>query len=249
MNAAIDWDYSRLAASYDLRPDYCAELVRGVLAELAIDAGSRLLDVGAGTGKLTRLLCETGATVIACEPNGQMRAIGAGKADCPGSRWLAARGQALPVGTASVDLVAYGSSFNVLPAAQALDECARVLRPGGHLLALWNHRDLDDPLQRDVEAVIHHHLPGFDYGRRRQDPAPVLAGHGGFAPAQSRQSRFVVELDARAWLQAWRSHATLQRQAGDRLDSIIDAIAALLAGRQWLQVPYHTRAWWAQSAA
>lgn len=240
------WDYTALATHYDLRPDYDRGLVGRVLAGFKLVADSRILDVGAGTGKLTGLLCATGAQVLACEPNPAMRRLGTRKPDCRTASWIGGCGESLPVREASVDLIGYGSSFNVLNPHRALHEAARALRPGGHWLALWNHRDLDDALQQQVEAVIRHHLPAFDPGRRRQDPSAAVDASAAFGRVRHAEARFAVRIEAATWLRAWRSHATLQRQAGGDFERILGEFARLLRGQTQLHVPYHTRLWWAK---
>ena len=142
--------------------------------------------------------------------------------------------------------MAYGSSFNVLAAGAALDECARILRIGGIWLALWNHRDLLDPLQRAVELLIQRHVPNYDYGRRRQSPEADVSLHGAFGKVTASQRCFVAEVRARDWVEAWRSHATLQRQAGSRHALVLREISALVAGQHTLRVPYQTKLWWAK---
>ncbi len=243
---SLDWDYTRLACTYDLRADYHAGLISHTLQRLGLPAGALTLEVGAGTGKLTKLLCHHGLEVIASEPNASMRKVALFKPELRSARWLACRGEALPLPAGSVQLVAYGSSFNVLPAQQALDECARVLSAGGHWLALWNHRDLDDPLQREVEVLIRHHLPDYDYGLRRVSPEPEVAIHGAFTQIEAAQQRFMVEVDAGDWMLAWQAHATLQRQAGQRLPRILDELRSLLGAATTLRIPYFTRLWTAQ---
>ncbi len=243
---ALDWDYTRLASTYDLRADYHAGLVEQTLQRLGLPPGAWALEVGAGTGKLTGLLCGHGLQVLASEPNTSMRTVALAKPALRRAQWLACRGEALPLAAGAVRLVAYGSSFNVLPAQQALDECARVLAPGGYWLALWNHRDLDDPLQREVEALIRHHLPGYDYGQRRVSPQDSVMGHGAFSHIDAAEQQFVVEVDADDWMMAWKSHATLQRQAGTRLPYILQDIRSLVATSSALRIPYFTRLWTAQ---
>jgi ubiquinone/menaquinone biosynthesis C-methylase UbiE len=243
------WDYSALAASYDLRAEYDATLLADTLAGFGLGAQHHVLDVGAGTGKLTHRLCASGASVLACEPNAQMRARGLAQPACRDARWIAGCGEALPLRDASVDLIAYGSSFNVLDPVAALREAARVLRPRGHWLALWNHRDLDDPLQRELEAIIHRRVPRFDYGSRRRDPAKVVAASGAFEPLRRAAARFVTRVDSAAWLQAWRSHATLRGQAGAGFDALLLEFERLLRGRAQIEVPYHTRLWWTRRHA
>ena len=241
--AARRWDYSNLAASYDLRVDYSSVLIADILQELGLKAGDAALDVGAGTGKLTALLRAFGLDVIAIEPNAAMNSLALEKPSLDETLWVAACGEALPIAARAVRLAAYGSSFNVLETQSALDECARVLQPRGHWLAVWNHRDLQDPLQREVEAVLHFHLPNFDYGSRRESPAGVVESHPAFGAASAYEHRFVAELRSDAWMRAWQSHATLQRQAGPRLATILGDIEALVAGAERVSVPYFTRAW------
>jgi ubiquinone/menaquinone biosynthesis C-methylase UbiE len=242
----IDWDYGPLAEHYDARPHYARDLLPEILRERGIPAGARALDIGAGTGRLTEQLCEAGLCVVALEPNAKMRARALAKTVARQAMWVAAVGEALPCGAACADLVAFGSSFNVLDARRALDESARVLRPGGIWLALWNHRDLDDPLQQEVEAIVRLHVPGFVAGRRRESPAADIAAHGGFEDVRYHERTFVADLEAAQWLEAWRSHATLRRQAGARLPGVLRDIEAATGGAPVLHVPYASRAWTAR---
>lgn len=246
------WDYSALAAHYDHRPDYSAELLRKVLDSLNPDRQLPWLDVGAGTGKLSRLLSPAAGQLIALEPNAAMRAHGLRNTAGRAIQWLAASGESIPLPNHSLGLIAYGSSHNVLDAERAHREATRLLASGGIWMAVWNHRDLADPLQQQVEALIEAQIPGYERGARRQNPLPDLLDRGGFRDAGEYQHRFEVEVNLSHWLDAWRSHATLQRQAGPRWESIQSAIAelarhALEAGSaQRLRVPYFTRLYWAR---
>ncbi len=246
--SALAWDYSSLARSYDARPDYAADLVADVLRGIDVNSTSRVIDVGAGTGALTAHLCAVSLDVLACEPNEEMRKRGRVRAGCQTARWINARGEALPVADSGVDLVCYGSSFNVIPAPIALAEARRVLGADGHWVALWNHRDLDDPLQQAVERCIRHRVPHYSPGRRRDDPRADVDACGGFLPAQTAQARVVHTVDSAEWLRAWRSHATLKQQAGDAFERVLQDIAELLVGTATLQVPYLTRMYWARRA-
>lgn len=242
----LAWDYTQLADSYERRADYHAGLVLHTLESLQLGPDAVALEVGAGTGKLTGLLCRHGLTVLATEPNPRMRDVALSRSSLHRAHWVACRGEALPLRGGAADLVAYGSSFNVLPAHIALDECARVLKPGGYWLALWNHRDLNDPLQREVEAIILRHLPGYDYGSRRESPAADVAAHGAFGDIQAVEQRFVAEISADDWMLAWQSHATLARQAGSKLPQVLENLQTLLGEENTLHVPYFTRVWTAK---
>jgi SAM-dependent methyltransferase len=126
-----------------------------VLALLRIGPGDSVLDLAAGTGKLTRLLVESGATVIAVEPVAEMRAR------LPDSvRALDGTAEAIPQEDSSVDLVTVAQAFHWFDGDAALAEIHRVLHPGGRLALVWNRRIDDDPVNRAIAAIVDPHRAG-----------------------------------------------------------------------------------------
>ena len=249
MNAAtaLDWDYGALAAHYRHRAPYAASALARLFTLIALDAGATAADVGAGTGRLTAALVAERFDVIAIEPNDAMRSIGA--AFVPGARWLATRGEATGLADASCDLVAFGSSFNVLPAAVALAEAARILRPGSWLACLWNHRDLGDPLQAALQAAIEREVPGYTHGSRREDPRPAIAADGAFDSASALEGTIVHDVASADFVDGFRAHATLVRQAGDRMPRALEALSRVLDRRERIAVPFVTRVFAARRRA
>ena len=120
------------AAAYERgRPGYPAEAIRWLVADLRLDPGRTVLDVGAGTGKLTRELVSSGATVVAVEPVPAMRAVL--EQAVPAARALEGTAEALPIADASVDAIVAGSAFHWFDGPAAVAEFHRVLRAGGRL--------------------------------------------------------------------------------------------------------------------
>lgn len=241
----MHWDYSKLARHYDKRPDYSSAALQTLFDHIGLGAAWSVVDMGAGTGKLTRQLSKVGCEIAAVEPNAAMRRIGMDNVQQHNCRWLDTMAEHTGLPNTAFDLVIFGSSFNVVDQCKALQESARLLRPGGWFACLWNHRDLTDDLQQAVEGIILSSLPDYDYGSRRRDQAQVIDDSGLFGEVQKTESRFLRELDALAYVEAWRSHATLARQAGDQFPKIIDAIEELVSGMKTIEVPYHTRIWYA----
>lgn len=235
----LDWDYSALAAHYGLRAPYAPAALDALFARLALPAGSDCVDIGAGTGRLTAALVARGLRTTAVEPNEPMRAIG--QRDVAQARWLPTRGEASGLPPQCCALLTFGSSFNVLPPQAALDTAALLLRPAGWLVCLWNHRDLDDPLQARLQAAIERHVPGYAHGRRRDDPSATIAADGRFGEVVRLSGTLLHTTPARAFVGGFRAHATLVRQAGAALPAVLDAMAAVLAGRERIDVPFVTR--------
>jgi SAM-dependent methyltransferase len=119
---------------------------------LDLGPGRRVLDLAAGTGKLTRELLGHGAAVLAVEPvEGMRRALARA---VPGAEVVAGVAQAIPLGTATVDALTVAQALHWFAGEEAVAEMHRVLRPGSHLAVVWNRRDLSDPLQATLDRLM-----------------------------------------------------------------------------------------------
>ncbi len=143
------------------RPTYAPEALAFLAKRLPL---TRVLDLGAGTGKLTRQLVALGADVVAVEPGDAMRAVL--ERVVPEAQALAGSAEHIPLPEASVDAVTVGQAFHWFKPAEALAEMHRVLRPGGGYALLWNRWDDDDPLLRELDGLIQRLRPEGTHGGR-----------------------------------------------------------------------------------
>jgi SAM-dependent methyltransferase len=141
------------AASYERgRPTYPEQAVDWLAGQLRLGPGRTVVDIGAGTGKLTRMLVPTEATVMAVEPVEAMSdllrqllpevELRQGTADNTG------------LAPASVDAVTAGQAFHWFANPAGLTEFHRILRPGGGLGLIWNQRQRNDPMWVSVDNLI-----------------------------------------------------------------------------------------------
>jgi SAM-dependent methyltransferase len=145
--------FSRAAAEYERgRPGYPAAAVRWLADRLELRPGRTVVDIGAGTGKLTRELLRTGVEVIAAEPVQAMRAVL--EQAVPGIAVLDAPAEALPLPAASADAIVVASAFHWFDGDAALAEFHRVLRSRGRLALLWNRRRHEERLHQEIDAII-----------------------------------------------------------------------------------------------
>ena len=153
----LAFSFGRIAAEYDdVRPEYAPEALDRATEALGLDDGSRVVDLAAGSGKLTRALAPRFAEVVAVEPNDDMRGVLAGRsADV---RVLAGTAERLPLPDGSADAVFVGDAFHWFDGPAAVAELSRVVRPGGGVALLWNHwwSDGDD----GTVNSLHPPLPG-----------------------------------------------------------------------------------------
>ena len=176
------------------RPEYPPEAVAWIAEELDLRPGRTVLDLGAGTGKLTRALVQTGAHVIAVEPGEEMlrqltRAV-------PAAEALHGAAEAIPLPADSVDAATMGQSFHWFRHDEALPELHRVLRPDSAIALLWNWRDQESPVQDRVNDLIEAFVPA---GRPRGGEwlRPLDASEL-FSAAVKREFPFSQRLDADA---------------------------------------------------
>ena len=241
-----EWDYTSLADAYLKRPDYSDAAVNAMLKIAGVREGASVCDVGAGVAHLTLMLANRGYKVNAVEPNDAMRRNGAVRsASYSNVNWFEGVGETTGQDSRQFDLVTFGSSFNVCDRSATLKETARILKPHGWFACMWNHRDLEDPIQIQIEATIRKRIPEYEYGSRREDQTKVINESGLFGPVIRVAGDVVHTQSTKDCVEAWRSHATLERQAGEKFYTIVADIESYLTSLDVveIQIPYTTHIW------
>lgn len=244
-----EWDYTSLADAYLKRPDYSDEALAALFEKTHIKSGQLVCDVGAGTAHLTRKLLAYGLTVHAVEPNDAMRRNGiAITKNEPHVQWFEGTGEQTGQADHLFDLVTFGSSFNVVDHVKTFPEIQRILKPKGWFACMWNHRNLDDPIQAEIEAIIQRHVPDYDYGLRRAEQTDLINSSGLFGEVFKIEGTVQHQQSLEDCIEAWRSHGTLARQSGEAFPLIIAAIETYLRSlnQTSIPIPYTTRIWTAQ---
>jgi SAM-dependent methyltransferase len=225
-----------LAERYErARPSYPPEAVDLLVAELGIGPGRRVLDLAAGTGKLTRLLVPFGADLVAVEPLGAMRDQLAAAA--PAIEALAGSAESVPLPDASVDAVTVAQAFHWFDAPTALDELARVLRAGGGLALLWNERDDSVPWVAELSRIMRWSAsmpydPATDW-------AAVVASSGHFTPLRSASIKHVQVLDVALLVDRVASSSYIAAMEPRAQQAILDEVRALVADfSEPFELPY-----------
>ena len=226
--------FGRAVEAYERsRPGYPAAALDWVLPPGA----RQVVDVGAGTGKLTRELVARGLSVTAVEPDGAMRAELERRV--PQATALAGTGESLPLPDGCADAVLFAQSWHWVDPQAAGAEVARVLRPGGRLGLLWNLRDNRVPWVHDLEEImmISGGSPGYGW-----DPGLALPG----SPLESREVAWTHRLavDALVDMVASRSYV-IDKPDAERaavLARVRELVATHpdLAGQDAVDVPYLT---------
>jgi SAM-dependent methyltransferase len=185
--------FGRAADAYERgRPGYPPEAVAHMASELGLGPGATVLDLAAGTGKLTRMLAATGATVIAVEPVEAMRRVLV--AALPGVEVLEGTAEAIPVADGAVDAITVAQAFHWFDAERAFADIHRALRPGGGLGLIWNMFDTSVEWVAAMQALVHIHRRGEpQYGRSGWREALVASGL--FGPVTEGTFGLVQELD------------------------------------------------------
>ena len=224
---------AEVAGAYERgRPTYPEDAVRW----LAGDEPRDVVDLGAGTGKLTRALVALGHRVTAVEPLTEMREQL--QEAVPGVVAVSGNAESMPLDDASADVVSCAQAFHWFDHAVALPEIARVLRPGGRLALVWNSRDDCEPWVAQLSEII---------GNETVGPTDVVApidASGFFEPVETNELHFEQALDRATLLDLVLSRSYCAKlPQGDR-EPIFEAVGRLYdttAGAEGVRLAYVTQ--------
>ena len=220
--------FQRGADAYERgRPGYPGEAVEWLCEQLRLGPGRTVLDVAAGTGKLTRELVRSGATVVAVEPVPGMRTVL--EQVVPDAHALSGTAEALPVGDGTVDAVTVAQAFHWFDGPAAVAEFHRVLRPRGRFGLTWNRRLVDEPIHRAVREIIdpyHRDSPSHYRGEWRH-----AVGDGGlFITVGEIEVPFEQVLDVDEFIDRFTSISYIAALPDREHETVVDRIQAVAAG-------------------
>lgn len=233
------------AASYEAaRPGYPDEAIAVLADAVGLAAGVRVCDLAAGTGKFTRRLVELGASVVAIEPVPGMRAQLHGV--LPDVEVIEGTAEHIPLPDASVDVVTVAQAFHWFDAGPALEEIARVLRPGGGLALLWNERDEAEAWVAEMSRLIRWHERTVSR-YQHTDWAEIVASSGRFTQLQERVVSWEQPLTHALLAERVRSISYVAAMPEPERERLAGEVVALVARRvEPVPLPYLCRVQWAR---
>ena len=235
--------FASVADAYERgRPSYPTEAINRIVTDLGLTAASRVLDLAAGTGKLSRLLHPRVGHTVAVEPAQAMRARIA--ADLPDVTVLDGTAEAIPLRDHEVDAVVIGQAFHWFRTAMATAEIARVLTAGGGIALLWNTPTWtfeSTPWLDDFRQIVAHHKQAagayparegawqneFDRLRLFEDLEHFHVAH----TQTLEPSDFLAQVASWSWIANLMSE---QRRA------VLDEVEELVRGHHEIVIPYRT---------
>ena len=208
--------FADVAGAYERgRPGYPDDAVRWLVGFEPCD----VIDLGAGTGKLTRTLVGLGHRVIAVEPLEEMRAQL--EVAVPSVPVVAGRAESMPLPDGSADVVTSAQAFHWFDHDDALPEIARVLRADGRLALVWNSRDDRDPWMSRLSAII------GNESIQESDVVPVLDASGLFRWVDTKRFTFEQILDRDGLLDLVLSRSYLAKLPAPEREPVLEDVGAL----------------------
>jgi SAM-dependent methyltransferase len=225
--------FASVASEYErARPGYPEEAVRW----LAGDEPRDVVDLGAGTGKVTRGLVALGHRVTAVEPLPEM--LAELRRAVPGARALVGSAEQVPLPDGAADVIVAAQAFHWFDHAAALPEIARVLRPGGVLALVWNMRDDREPWVATLSAKIGGETVD-DWG----DVTAPVGASGLFGPLERASFEWSQRLDRVRLRELVLSRSYCANRTPEEREPVlaeVDAIYREAAGPDGLELPYVT---------
>ena len=239
------------AAVYERsRPSYPPAAVAWLVDALGVGPGARVVDLAAGTGKLTRLLVPTGAALVAVEPvEGMRRVLAEVVPDVP---IVAGAAEALPLTAGALDAVTVAQALHWFDPEDAFAELARVLRPRGRVGVIWNARDRSVDWVDRAWAImdrVEKRAPWRDHENWSES---ALGDRPGFGPMHEATFHHEQAFSPEGVVERFRGVSHVAALPAPERAAVLDEVRHLLAthpetrGREELFVPYRVDAYWCE---
>jgi SAM-dependent methyltransferase len=228
--------FGRVADTYQsVRPPYFQPLLDRAQTELELEASARVLDLAAGTGRLTHELAQRFAHVTAVEPDDDMRALIAD------GDVLAGTAEAIPLDDRSVDAVFVGEAFHWFDARAAIAEIVRVLRRRGGLALVHTHWwETEPPLPEGAIELLRE--PYERFAEQRNAPWDDAFTGSPFEPLRSERFEEEMTVDVDTLLALYSTTSSLAALPHEERDALFTAVRGHLSGPYRLPIR-HELSW------
>lgn len=228
------------------RPSYPREALADLAARLGLTESSTVLDLAAGTGKLTELMAPLVGRVIAVEPSSEM--LAALHAKLPAVEALRGTGEAIPVGDAAVDAVFVAEAFHWFATAAACREIHRALAPGGGLALLWNRARWSEDdlpwLPRFDALVTPIRVAAGEFPAAGDSWKAIVRGSGLFEPLTSDEVEHRHAVDADAFVDLVASWSWIANLPDAGRSAVLGEVRELIGDRSPIDLRYATEIHW-----
>jgi SAM-dependent methyltransferase len=228
------------------RPSYPPEAVAKAARELGVGPASTVLDLGAGTGKLTRLLLPLAGRVVAVEPSPPM--LAKLREQLPGVEARGGTAEVIPLPDAEVDAVLVGEAFHWFRTEEACREIARVLVPAGGLAMLWNRSrwsEGDLPWLREFNGLVKpYRAAAGEFPAGHETWKTTLDASRLFEPLSSATFEYVQRLDPAGFLALVASWSWIANLSEPTRASVLTRVRELVDGASELRLRYQTEVHW-----
>ncbi len=233
--------YRVAGADYErTRPDYPDEVLDILRHELGVGRATTAVELGAGTGKFTRMLAPEVGLLVATEPVPAMRARLVAAVATP---LVGAAAEAVPLRDGCADLVVAATAFHWFQGRQALAEAHRVLRPEGGLALMWNNPDRRCDWVARIWGMVDEHR-GATPGNRDLRWREAFTGDTGFTPLTSRDLSHTVAMSVDDLVARVGSISFIAALHPGEKEAFLAGVRGVVAGRERVELPYVTEVHW-----